>query len=134
MAEASAIVGDRHVLMILRGAFYGVRRFDDFLADLQMSRATLSDRLRRLTQAGILETSTYTEPGSRPRKLYTLTPRGTALLPVVVALSQWGEDMSGKSAITFTDRSTGRPVRASIVDSNGKEVAIPNVGFALRGN
>ncbi|KPI18873.1 transcriptional regulator, HxlR family [Actinobacteria bacterium OK006] len=86
------VVGDKWTLLILRDASNGVRRFDDFRRHIGLSQAVLSNRLRKLTAAGILRTAPYKEPGSRTRHEYLLTPKGRGLWPVLAALRQWGED------------------------------------------
>ncbi|GAA2660800.1 helix-turn-helix domain-containing protein [Streptomyces vastus] len=85
------VVGEKWTLLILRDAVNGVRRFDDFHRHIGLSEAVLSDRLRKLTSAGILKTVPYQEPGSRSRNEYRLTRKGWDLWPVLMALSQWGE-------------------------------------------
>ena len=85
------VVGEKWTLLILRDAVNGVRRFDDFHRHLGLSEAVLSNRLRKLTTAGILNTVPYQEPGSRPRNEYRLTRKGWDLWPVLMALTQWGE-------------------------------------------
>ncbi|WP_406155366.1 winged helix-turn-helix transcriptional regulator [Streptomyces canus] len=86
-----AVIGEKWTLLILRDAVNGVRRFDDFHRHIGLSEAVLSDRLRKLTAAGILKTVPYREPGSRPRNEYRLTRKGWDLWPVLMALTQWGE-------------------------------------------
>ncbi|MDQ0604532.1 DNA-binding HxlR family transcriptional regulator [Streptomyces canus] len=85
------VIGEKWTLLILRDAVNGVRRFDDFRRHIGLSEAVLSDRLRKLTAAGILRTVPYQEPGSRSRNEYRLTRKGWDLWPVLMALTQWGE-------------------------------------------
>ncbi|WP_406010556.1 helix-turn-helix transcriptional regulator [Streptomyces sp. NBC_00637] len=89
--RALDVIGEKWTLLILRDAVNGVRRFDDFHRHIGLSEAVLSDRLRKLTAAGVLRTVPYQEPGSRPRNEYRLTRKGWDLWPVLMALSQWGE-------------------------------------------
>ena len=91
MADVLDVVGDRWALLVVREVALGVRRFDEVLAATGMPRGVLSDRLQRLTTAGILATRPYRIPGARARVEYTLTDAGTDLLPVLSALSDWGE-------------------------------------------
>ncbi len=113
------VVGEKWTLLILRDAVNGVRRFDDFHRHIGLSEAVLSDRLRKLTAAGILTTVPYREPGSRSRNEYRLTAKGWDLWPVLVALSQWGEthalDPEGPGPVldvTHTD--CGAPVHVTV--------------------
>ena len=89
MARGLEIVGERWTLLIVRDAFYGVRRFSDFLAHLELPRAVLSERLHVLTDAGIFAKQ---HPEGAMRAEYTLTDRGLALWPVVASLSQWSAE------------------------------------------
>ncbi|MFF7096893.1 winged helix-turn-helix transcriptional regulator [Streptomyces rubradiris] len=90
IARALEVVGERWTLLVVRDAIYGVRRYNDFLVHLGIPRAVLSDRLRTLTEQGILEKRRYQE--TPPRDEYVVTERGTALWPALRALSQWGRE------------------------------------------
>ena len=83
------ILGDRWTILIMRDAFRGVRRFDDFRTDLDIARPVLTDRLKRLVEAGVLERRLYCE--RPPRFEYRLTRMGAALSPALVALMRWGD-------------------------------------------
>jgi DNA-binding HxlR family transcriptional regulator len=88
LARSLEVVGQRWTLLILRDAFYGVQRFDDFASHLKLPRAVLSERLKSLTAAGLLERVT----GSTGRGEYRLSDKGTALWPAVHALLVWGDE------------------------------------------
>ena len=81
IARSLEIVGERWTLLILRDAFYGVRRFSDFRVHLDIPKAVLAQRLSLLTQEGVLRA----EAGQ-----YTLTRKGRAVWPALDALAQWG--------------------------------------------
>jgi DNA-binding HxlR family transcriptional regulator len=90
VARSLELVGDRWTLLIVRDALRGIRRFDDFRAQLGVAHNVLSDRLSRLTEAGILERRRYQE---RPdRYEYHLTQQGRDLWPVVMSLLVWGDN------------------------------------------
>ena len=89
LARALEVVGERWTLLIVRDAFYGVRRFGDFQAHLDVPRAVLSDRLSGLVANGILERRR--DPDHGGRHLYELSPAGRDLWPVVHALLVWGD-------------------------------------------
>jgi DNA-binding HxlR family transcriptional regulator len=91
LAEVLEVVGERWALLIVREVSLGLRRFDEIQVATGAPRTVLSDRLRRLTRAGILATRSYQLPGSRSRLEYTLTDAGFDLLPVLSALSDWGD-------------------------------------------
>jgi len=89
VARSLELIGDRWTLLIVRDALRGVRRFDDFRAGLGVAHNVLSDRLSRLTEAGVLERRRYQE---RPdRHEYHLTQQGRDLWPVVMSLLVWGD-------------------------------------------
>lgn len=112
VARTLGVVGDAWTLLILRDAFYGVRRFEDFRRDLGIARNILSHRLSRLVDHGLFERRLYSE---RPRRHeYRLTDRGRDLFGVLVALQAWGDrwarDEPGR--MTLTHLGCGRQAHA----------------------
>lgn len=97
IARSLEIVGERWTLLVVRDAFYGVRRYNDFLGHLGIPRAVLATRLQSLTEAGVLEKQRY--QGSPPRDDYALTLRGRKLWPALRALSVWGEQLTGDGPV-----------------------------------
>ncbi|HEY2221167.1 helix-turn-helix domain-containing protein [Actinomycetospora sp.] len=87
IARALEVVGDRWTLLVLRDCFFGVHRFADLVARLDVPRAVLSDRLARLVEAGLL---------ARDGADYRVTDEATPLWPALRALAAWGE--SGQRA------------------------------------
>src|SRR3954447_23276070 len=90
IARTLGVVGTRSAFLLLREAFYGARRFDDFAARAGISEPVAAARLRELVEAGLLEREDYREPGQRTRKAYRLTEKGADLFPALVALMEWG--------------------------------------------
>ena len=88
LARALEVIGERWTLLIVRDAFYGVRRFNDFHAHLDIPKAVLSDRLGGLIEDGVLERRQ--DPEHAGRHLYELTAAGRDLWPVLQALLTWG--------------------------------------------
>lgn len=89
VARTLELIGDRWTILIVRDAFLGVRRFDDFQRSLGIARNVLAGRLQRLTDDGILERRRYQE---RPvRCEYALTRCGLDLWPVILTLKRWGD-------------------------------------------
>ena len=88
LARALEAVGERWTLLIVRDAFFGVRRFNDFQAHLDIPKAVLSDRLNGLTGAGILDRRQ--DPAHAGRHIYELTAAGRDLWPALYALLMWG--------------------------------------------
>jgi len=90
VARALSVLGERWTLLIIRDAFRGTRRFDDFQRSLGVTRHRLSERLGKLVDEGVLTRVAYMERPTRYE--YRLTRKGLALYPVLMTLSQWGDD------------------------------------------
>jgi DNA-binding HxlR family transcriptional regulator len=90
VGSALALVGERWTLLILREAFFGVRRFGQLARNLEIPRPTLSARLRTLVDAGLLERVLYASEPDRHE--YRLTDSGRDLFPAIVALMRWGDE------------------------------------------
>lgn len=111
IARCVDVVGDRWSLLIMRDTFDGVRRFGDLQRSLGVARNILSDRLRKLVDAGILKTQAASD-GTAYQE-YVLTAKGESLFPVVVALRQWGEQhlfKPGERHSVLIDKYTGRSI------------------------
>jgi DNA-binding HxlR family transcriptional regulator len=111
VARSVDIVGDRWSLLIVRDAFDGTHRFVDFQRGLGVARNILSDRLRKLVDAGILKTQPASD-GSAYQE-YVLTPKGESLFTIVLALRQWGEAhlfAPGEGHSELIERRTGKPI------------------------
>jgi DNA-binding HxlR family transcriptional regulator len=91
IARALDVVSTRSAFLILREAFYGTTRFDDFAERVGISEPVAAARLRELVDDGLLEREDYQQPGQRTRQRYRLTDKGADLLPALVALMQWGD-------------------------------------------
>lgn len=89
--RALDVVGEKWALLVMREAFYGARRFDQFQARIGCARNILSERLATLTDGGLLTRVPYREPGQRERHEYRLTDKGLDLITAVIALMQWGD-------------------------------------------
>ncbi|MGA0601724.1 winged helix-turn-helix transcriptional regulator [Caulobacter sp. KR2-114] len=89
VAGALSVVGDPWTLIILRDAFAGVRRFDEWQSRLGVARNVLAARLKSLVAFGVMETRLYSE--RPPRHEYILTRKGQDLLPVLLTLKAWGD-------------------------------------------
>ncbi|MEM7662799.1 MAG: helix-turn-helix domain-containing protein [Pseudomonadota bacterium] len=133
LTRAIELIGDKWNLMILRSALYGVRRFEDFHAELGVPRTVLSGRLKGLVGNGLLTGQTYKEPGRRSRTEYVLTERGEDLRGILIALTQWGDRWiaEGEAPISFTEK-TGGAVRAGFVNDTGREVEPEELRVVLR--
>lgn len=89
MERALDVLKARSAVLVLREAFYGATRFEEFSARTGLSEATAAGRLRELVGAGLLDKRPYREPGQRRRDEYVLTEAGSELMPALFALLQW---------------------------------------------
>ena len=111
IAAALEVVSARSAFLILREAFYGTTRFDDFAERVGISDPVAAARLRELVEQGLLEREAYREPGQRTRQSYRLTPKGAGLFPVLAALQQWGERwLESNSGVELRHRGCGEAV------------------------
>ncbi len=85
IARSLEVIGERWTLLILRDAFYGRSRFDEFQQSLGIATNVLSSRLQKLVEAGVLEQA------AGARGPYGLTSQGRDLLPVLLSLREWGD-------------------------------------------
>lgn len=114
---AVELIGEKWAFLILRGAFNGLHHFEEFQAGLGIARNILSDRLSKMVAGGILERSP--DPVDKRRVIYSMTAKGEGLLPVVLALRQWGEEWGyGKMEIVLADRRDLKPVRKMCVQAH----------------
>jgi DNA-binding HxlR family transcriptional regulator len=116
VARALSVVGDRWTSLIVRDAFLGVRRFEQFQKSLGIPRHRLADRLQRLVQEEVLERREY--QAHPPRCEYRLTAKGKDLYPVILALLLWGNrwmPTEGGPPIRHRHRSCGHLVQPRFV-------------------
>jgi DNA-binding HxlR family transcriptional regulator len=117
------LLGDWWTPLVLREAYYGIRRFDEFQQELGIARNTLSDRLRRLVDEGLLEKELYsTEP---KRYEYLLTEKGRDFFGVIAAMSRWGDTwLAGEAGppMVFYHESCGNDTHAEVVCAECREV------------
>jgi DNA-binding HxlR family transcriptional regulator len=123
VARALEIVGERWTLLIIRDAFLGLRRFEQFQENLGIARNVLADRLNRLVEEGIMERVRYSE---RPERFeYRLTAKGWDLQIAMAGLRQWGDKyLSEKPPRVTRRRADKRPVIAAFVPE-GTDVLNP---------
>ena len=110
LPRALEAVGERWSFLILRGAFNGLQHFEEFQSTLGIARNILSNRLARLVDNNILRREP--DPADRRKIAYKLTEKGRSLLPVLIALRQWGERwVSGTpSNPVLVDRNSRLPI------------------------
>lgn len=131
-------LGPHSALLLLREAFYGTRRFDDFVVRVGISEQVAAARLKALVQGGLLEREPYRDPGQRTRHAYRLTTKGKDLYVALVALMQWGDTYNpgpGGPSVLLTHRGCGAAVTAEVRCTAGHDVrprditASPNPGL-----
>jgi len=118
------LIGEKWAFLILRGALNGLKHFEEFQAGLGIARNILSDRLTKLVAGGILERRS--DPDDGRRVIYSLTPKGEGLLPVVLALRQWGEQWGyGSVKVVLSDARDRKPVRRiCVLSHDGRELEL----------
>jgi DNA-binding HxlR family transcriptional regulator len=127
LPAAVEVIGEKWAFLILRGALNGLRHFEEFQGGLGIARNILSDRLSKMVAGGILERAPDPEDGRRV--IYSLTPKGEGLLPVVLALRQWGEQWGyGKMKVVLADTKDRKPVRKiCVLSHDGRELSLQDL-------
>ena len=129
IARTLEIIGEWWTPVILRDAFLGLSRFEEFQASLGIARNVLTKRLATLVQAGIMERERYQEHPERFE--YRLTEAGRDLFPVVVSLLQWGDRWTADEAgppLLLVHEPCGQPGGATLTCSRcGEEITLENV-------
>jgi DNA-binding HxlR family transcriptional regulator len=105
IARALEVIGERWTLLIVRDALYGVRRFSDFHAHLDVPKAVLSERLTSLVEHGIMERRP--DPDHAGRSLYQLTTAGRDLWPVLHAMLVWADNHDFPNSRRFVHHPCG---------------------------
>ena len=130
IGKALEVVGTRSAMLLMREAYYGTTRFDDFAARVGISEAIAAARLRELADAGLLERQPYQEPGQRTRYEYRLTEKGTDLAPVVLGLFGWGGkhvSPGGRPPVDLTHAECGTRIHVTVRCERDHPVALPDV-------
>ncbi|MFF1453800.1 winged helix-turn-helix transcriptional regulator [Streptomyces sp. NPDC058274] len=129
VSRALDLVGERWTMLILREAFFGVRRYGQLARNLNIPRPTLSTRLRKLVDVGLLDRVQYADDPERFE--YRLTTAGRELFGAIVVLMRWGDThLAGPEGppIVLTHANCGRVTRPKLTcDVCGEEIAINNV-------
>jgi DNA-binding HxlR family transcriptional regulator len=129
IAQALEQIGDGWTLLILRDALKGVRQFADFQERLGIAPNTLTRRLDKLCEHGLLHRRRYQD--HPPRDEYLLADKGLALLPIILALGEWGNRwvLAGDPTIVPVDLRTGDAIDLAIIDRRtGRAIEPGSVG------
>jgi DNA-binding HxlR family transcriptional regulator len=136
VAGALSVLNTRATFLLLREAFYGATRFDEFVRRVGISEPSASARLRELVDAGLLEREDYRDPGQRTRRGYRLTEMGTELFPVLVSLMRWGDRWTTgerrDGQVQLRHRGCGARVGVEVRCAEGHEVGPEDVELAVR--
>jgi len=118
VAKLLDVLSTKTVFLVLRECFYGTTRFEDFAERVGASAPAVSRALKQLEAAQIVTRVPYREAGQRARDAYRLTPAGRELLPVLLALGQWGDKylQDGAPPLTYVDAATQRPLGVRVTD------------------
>lgn len=122
VARTMDLLGDWWTPLVLREAFYGIRRFDEFHRELGIARNTLAERLRRLVAAGLMEKQVYERQPVRYE--YVLTESGRDFYGVILSMAGWGDRwLAGEEGLPVTTRHEicGHDTHAEVVCSHCKE-------------
>ena len=129
LAQTLDVIGERWTVLILRDAFFGTTRFDDFRKRLGVARNILADRLRHLVEEGVLAKS----GGGSRRTEYRLTEKGLDLFPILLAIAHWGDKHKPNprgARMIFVDRRSGKPIqRMSIRAAEGQVLSLDDLGM-----
>jgi DNA-binding HxlR family transcriptional regulator len=129
--KAMALAGTKSAMLIMREAFYGTRRFDDFAHRVGITKAATSTRLSELVDAGLLTKRPYQEPGQRSRDEYVLADAGTEFMPVVWAMFEWGRKHLSDTGLRLTHLDCGAEASVEIRCANGHDVPPDELGVRL---
>ena len=132
LPAALEAMGERWAFLILRAAFNGLHHFEEFQGELGIARNILANRLARLVDHGILQRVPLADDRRKIR--YTLTEKGHALLPTMIALRQWGErwETGCPASPVLVDVRDGRPIRpVAVLSHDGRALGQGELHWAL---
>jgi len=129
MVRAMGVVGDRWSILILREAYYGIKRFDEFEYYIGIAPNVLSNRLKRLVEAGVMRRGPLPEHSARYE--YILTEKGRDFFPAYLALKKWGDDWLAEPEgpqIVFREREAMREIEyPKLLSASGKPLRLEDV-------
>lgn len=129
LVAAAELLGDQWVLLVLREAFYGVTRFETIRVHTKITKQTLANRLKKMTELGLLCKIPYQEEGARERYEYVLTTKGRSLAPILISMMEWGHKniLHDSPHIALLDKESGEVLHSAFVTRDGKVVDPKNV-------
>jgi DNA-binding HxlR family transcriptional regulator len=128
--KTMAVVGTKSAMLIMREAYYGTTRFDDFARRVGITKAATSARLAELVDLALLRRRPYRDPGQRGREEYVLTEAGIDFMPVVFAMFEWGRrHLPGR--LRLTHLGCGADATVEIHCADGHLVPADELGMRL---
>ena len=130
--KTMGLLGTKSTMLILREAYYGTTRFDDFWRRVGITKAAAAARLADLVEAGLLQRRPYREPGQRSRDEYVLTPAGVDFMPVVWAMFEWGQHhLPPRTPLHLTHEGCGADATVVIRCADGHDVPPDELGMRV---
>lgn len=130
--KTMAVVGTKSAMLVMREAYYGTTRFDDFAQRVGITKAATATRLAELVDLGLLARQPYREPGQRSRDEYVLTDAGIDFMPVVWAMFQWGQrHLPNRGRVRLTHLGCGADASVEIRCAEGHRVEPGELGARL---
>ena len=130
--KTMGLLGAKSTILILREAYYGTTRFDDFWRRVGITKAAASARLNELVDVGLLRRRPYQEPGQRSRDEYVLTPAGVDFMPVVWAMFDWGQrHLPAPAPLRLTHEGCGADAAVVVRCAEGHDVPFEELGMRV---
>jgi DNA-binding HxlR family transcriptional regulator len=130
--KTMSVLGTKSTMLIMREAYYGTTRFDDFARRAGITKAAAAARLSELVDLGLLTRQPYREPGQRTRDEYVLTEAGNDFMPVVWAMFQWGQHhLPNRNRLRLIHLDCGAEASVEVRCAKGHPVLADEVGMEL---
>jgi DNA-binding HxlR family transcriptional regulator len=130
--KTMAVLGTKSAMLIMREAYYGTTRFDDFARRVGITKAATSARLTELVDIGLLTRRPYRDPGQRSRDEYVLTDAGIDFMPVIWAMFEWGRNhLPGSNRLRLIHQGCGAQASVEIRCADGHLVPPDELGMGL---
>jgi DNA-binding HxlR family transcriptional regulator len=130
--QTMSVLGTKSAMLIMREAYYGTTRFDDFARRVGITKAAASARLSELVDLGMLTRRPYREVGQRTRDEYVLTEAGVDFMPVVWAMFQWGQrHLPGRNRLRLSHVACGADAVVEMRCTEGHPVPPDELGVEL---
>jgi DNA-binding HxlR family transcriptional regulator len=130
--KTMSAVGTKSAMLIMREAYYGTTRFDDFAHRVGITKAAAAARLSELVDLGLMTRQPYREPGQRTRDEYVLTDAGIDFMPVVWSMFEWGRrHLPGHNRLRLTHLDCGADATVEIRCTEGHPVPPDELGVRL---